>query len=522
MKKTLNINIGNSIIYIEEDAYEMLTAYLSEVKQYFARNADNYEIVTDIENRIAEMCAEILETQQKQVIGIFDVQTIIRQMGSVSDFESSEAEALGDRPEGQQGTAYGHPYRTVRRLYRDTDQAMIAGVCAGLAHYLELDVRWVRLIALLTVFIAGSGILAYVILWIMIPRASTKTEKMTMRGVEANLKGFADSYLDPFMAESKGFLAGFFQVIGEFLNGTGRVIFKTAAVFIIVIASICLIGLFVMLFVLMGIWDADVANYFPFNIINEEYFNPLAISTFVVGAIPLLALILFSARVAFSSREVNKTLSFILLIIWLAGLAPLIVYITRISSEFKEGAEYAQTAELKNYPEYVLTVDRTRFFSREDSLSYSIDAEHYRGKRILADIDDEFKAPRNVSLWIEKSGNGKTLLVQNFRSRGKTFQAALKNVQAIRYDYQQTDSLVNFNPMVQLSKDSRWRGQEVTLTLKVPVGTMISLSWELQRYMSGNIYWDCENNPAHDGYTQLIMTEEGVRCLHERKPGNEE
>jgi hypothetical protein len=55
MKKTLNINIGNTIIHIEEDAYETLTVYLNEVKYHFAKSADNFEIVTDIENRIAEM-----------------------------------------------------------------------------------------------------------------------------------------------------------------------------------------------------------------------------------------------------------------------------------------------------------------------------------------------------------------------------------------------------------------------------------------------------------------------------------
>jgi hypothetical protein len=63
MKKTLNINIGNSIIHIEEDAYEILTAYLNEVKFHFSRSADNLEIVTDIENRIAELFTEILREQ---------------------------------------------------------------------------------------------------------------------------------------------------------------------------------------------------------------------------------------------------------------------------------------------------------------------------------------------------------------------------------------------------------------------------------------------------------------------------
>jgi len=348
----------------------------------------------------------------------------------------------------------------------------------------------------------------------MIPKAETKTEKMNMRGQETTLRGFANIHLDPLVQQSKGFLAEFFDVVGSFVKGTGKVIFKTIALLIIAAASFGLISLFITLIALMGIWDADVANYFPFNIINQEYFNPLAVSAFLVGAIPLIALILFSVRVAFSSRDINKTLSFVLLIIWLAGMAPLIFYITKISSEFKEGAEFSQVTELKLYQTYTLTMDRTRFFSREDSLRYSIDAENYRGRKILTDIDDEFKAPRNVRLWIEKSESGKISLSQNFKSRGRNFQTALKNAQNIHYDFLQTDSLINFNPMVQLNKDTRWRGQEVELTMKVPVGTFLNISEELGRYLNGPNYWDC-GHESHQGFTEWVMTEDGVKCRHE-------
>lgn len=512
MKKTLNINIGNSIIHIEEDAYEMLTVYLNEVKQHFANNADDFEIVTDIENRVAEMFGEMLTEQQKQVVSIFDVQSVIKQMGSVKDFESSEEASSVDY------NIKSQPLNPIKKLYRDTDNAMIAGICSGLAHYLDIDIRWVRLIAFFTIFLGGSGILAYIILWIMIPKAETKTEKMNMRGQETTLRGFANIHLDPLVEQSKGFLAEFFDLVGSFINGTGKVIFKAIAIAIIALASFGLICLFVALVAFMGIWDADVANYFPFSIVNEEYFNPLAVSAFLVGGIPLIALILFSARVAFSNRDINKTLSFVLLIIWLCGMAPLIFYITKISSEFKEGAEFSQVNELKPFKGYILTVDRTRFFSREDSMRYSIDAENYRGRKILTDIDDEFKAPRNIRLWIEKSESSRVSLSQNFKSRGRNFETALKNAQNIHYDFLQSDSLINFNPMVQLSKNTRWRGQEVELALKVPVGTYLNISEELCRYLNGRNYWDCGHD-GNQGFTEWIMTDDGLKCKHETAEG---
>ena len=187
MKKTLNINIGNSIIHIEEDAYELLTTYLIEVKQHFGKSADDFEIVSDIENRIAEMFTEILHTQQKQVIELEDVQVVIGLMGSVKDFEEgSDEEPAAD---------YNHTYSSAfaeRKIYRDTDEAMVAGVCSGLSHYLKMDVSILRVVAVLSVLLGGSGLIAYLVLWIAIPKASTRAEKMAMKGEAANLQGFKE------------------------------------------------------------------------------------------------------------------------------------------------------------------------------------------------------------------------------------------------------------------------------------------------------------------------------------------
>ena len=51
-------------------------------------------------------------------------------------------------------------------LYRSSDEKVIAGVCAGLAHKLDLNVcglRWV--VALVTLFLSGIPAIVYIILW---------------------------------------------------------------------------------------------------------------------------------------------------------------------------------------------------------------------------------------------------------------------------------------------------------------------------------------------------------------------
>src|ERR1700761_6229764 len=87
MNKTIIININGIVFHIEEDAYEVLKNYMTDVKRHFMNSADSLEITTDIENRVAEMFSEVLTAENKQVIVEQDVNSVIGQMGRVEDFE---------------------------------------------------------------------------------------------------------------------------------------------------------------------------------------------------------------------------------------------------------------------------------------------------------------------------------------------------------------------------------------------------------------------------------------------------
>jgi len=56
-----------------------------------------------------------------------------------------------------------------KKLQRDESNKVLAGVAAGLAEYFEIDVIWIRLIFLLMVIMGLSGVLVYLILWIVVP-----------------------------------------------------------------------------------------------------------------------------------------------------------------------------------------------------------------------------------------------------------------------------------------------------------------------------------------------------------------
>src|ERR1700749_4401634 len=137
MNKTIIININGIVFHIEEDAYEILKNYMTDVKRHFMNSADSLEITTDIENRIAEMFSEMLERENRQVIVEQDVNLVVEQMGSVADFETAEDE----------GTASGHyAYNNTehRRLFRDPDDHLVGGVCSGIANYFDVNPVWIR------------------------------------------------------------------------------------------------------------------------------------------------------------------------------------------------------------------------------------------------------------------------------------------------------------------------------------------------------------------------------------------
>ncbi|QIA09344.1 PspC domain-containing protein [Draconibacterium halophilum] len=178
MKKTLTINISGTIFHIEEDAYEALQKYMVILKNYFGKDDEGNEIFADIEARIAEIFTE--KTGGKnQAVTLDWVEELIETLGTPENF-SEEA--------GEEEPLAGQKSRK-RKLYRDPEQTVIAGVCGGLAAYFNMDPVVIRLIVVLLVLVtSGAGLLVYIILWIIVPKAVTTTQRLEMQGEEVTVK----------------------------------------------------------------------------------------------------------------------------------------------------------------------------------------------------------------------------------------------------------------------------------------------------------------------------------------------
>ena len=176
MNKTVNINLGGMFFHIDEDAYQKLTRYFDAIKRSLSNSSGQDEIIKDIEMRVSELLTEKQKTE-KHVVGLQDVDEVIAVMGQPEDYRIDE-EGIGAGT-----TNYSSSSTTgSRKLYRDKDNGMIGGVLAGLGHYFGIDKVWLRIFFLIMFFAWGTGVLAYIILWIVMPEAKTTAEKLEMTG----------------------------------------------------------------------------------------------------------------------------------------------------------------------------------------------------------------------------------------------------------------------------------------------------------------------------------------------------
>jgi phage shock protein PspC (stress-responsive transcriptional regulator) len=195
MKKTYTINISGTVFHIEEDAYEVLQKYMENLKNHFGNSEEGKEIVSDIEARIAEIFAE-KSTGKETIISLEMVNKLVDTMGTPDSFIAEEE--VEEPLTGQS--------KRKRKLYRDPEQTVLAGVCGGLAVYFNADPVIVRLITVVLVLItSGAGLLAYLILWIIIPKAVTTTQRLEMMGEEVTVKNIEKFIKDELNAVKKSY-----------------------------------------------------------------------------------------------------------------------------------------------------------------------------------------------------------------------------------------------------------------------------------------------------------------------------
>lgn len=182
MKITVSINLGGYSFNIDEDAYSELKRYLKNLEIHFAGEESSSEILSDIETRMAELF-RIRLSGYRQVINITDVSEVISIMGNPEDFSDSEGPTAREK--------FSTP--GMHRMYRDPDNRIIGGVCAGMGAYWDLEPWIIRVIFLALTLAGGLGILVYLILYVVLPEAKTTAQKIEMKGDPVNIHNIKES-----------------------------------------------------------------------------------------------------------------------------------------------------------------------------------------------------------------------------------------------------------------------------------------------------------------------------------------
>lgn len=337
MHKAISVTIGGQIFYIEEDAYQKLSEYLDSIKRHFGSYKDQEEIISDIEGRIAEkLSAQI--SSKKQAIVASDVTAVITSMGTVADFAE-----YADAPDYTDTPAYDAlPSEGRKKLYRDMDNAMLGGVCSGIAAYFGIDPLFIRLLVILSLFAGGAGVVIYLILWIIIPEAKTEAQKSEMRGTNVTLKHIEQdvrdrlSHIDtakinaaaqtalkkPAQAANK--LVDFLRELVNKFIPLIRVLFRI--IFGIIGFSLIMAGAIGIAAAAFAVVTAIVnggSPYvdFPYNDLFTGAMRYIAFaSLFIIIAVPLKLILLIGASLLSAKRVIRVPSVVILLSVWVIGL----------------------------------------------------------------------------------------------------------------------------------------------------------------------------------------------------------
>lgn len=524
MNKTIIININSIVFHIEEDAYETLRSYMIEIKRHFSQSADSGEILLDIENRVAEMFTERIQQGKKEVISAQDVENVIAQMGRVSDFE--EVDDISEDTYSKEQNEETSRLIYEKKLMRNGDDKVFGGVCSGLGYYFGLQTKWVRILFVLFFLFGGSGVLLYIVLWIVMPIATSRADRMAMRGEEPNLQNFKknyeeelEHYKDDFSSEhehgqvSKG--------APSTANGIATIFSMIGKVIAFLLLIFCGMTIFGMLVVLIGfgsaIFGVQSEMAFPGLDVLPQAQGLIALCAGVLAiTIPFLALFILLVRILFKTKPINNYLSLSLWAGWIASVIVVLFFVFLGAREFKEDSTIKIVKPLSKQEVY--------YFSEKDTRVIEASALDNGQKKYKIEVEGEELSSylkSDINIRFEYLNEGEAPYIQyNYYAKGKTYQAATKRASDINYIAIQDKGKIIFDSHFSLGKSNQYRDQSVTAVVYLPIGAKVMIDESIGYKVGGLDYYECQNSYAAEKVkrTEWLMTKAGLSCAPDFYP----
>lgn len=330
MNKTVTINIAGLFFHIDEDAYNKLSTYLEAIKNSLNTEGKE-EIISDIESRIAEIFSEKIDPKTG-VISMNDVDNIIQIMGQPEDYRLDDENENENQKE--QKTFNDNYTKRPRKLFRDGEKRVLGGVLSGFANYFNIDVVWIRILFILLIFVYGSSIIIYPILWLIIPKAKTVSDILEMKGEPVNISNIEKQVRENFDQLGNNIRNIDTQRFKDAGTKLSDIIIKLFGIGCIFIGTMGMIGSFIMLFVFNSITFSKLNNFPIEEIINLGYPTWAALAAiFTAGFIPFLILFLVGLKCLYKNIKYVGLISILLGFIWASAVILMSVIMIEIETK---------------------------------------------------------------------------------------------------------------------------------------------------------------------------------------------
>lgn len=493
MNKTVSINLGGFFFHIDEDAYQKLNRYFDAIRRSLSPDGRD-EIMGDIEARIAELLTEKLKND-KQVVSIREVDDVIAVMGQPEDYRIDSEDA---EPAAKSAPNFNYGYTKSKKFYRDEDTGMVGGVCAGLGHYFGIDPLWIRVIAILSLFLSfGTSLFIYLLLMVLIPKAITTTEKLEMTGEPINISNIEKKVKEEFSNLSDKINSVDYDKLGNNVkngaekvgNGLSKIILaifnviaKVIGAIITVFSALSLGGIVITFILIMFSSTLVAPSWYPY-VHSYNYTNVpmwiLCLIAFFAIAIPLFSLFLLGLKILVDNlKPVGNHTKYTLLALWLLSVSAAIYLGLLQSSQFGNEGKTVTKQEINLPDGEVLEIK----FKYNEFFTKSLNRD-YSDFTIQQDsMGNEVMYSNRIHFYVLKTDEAKPYVQIEKIAEGSSIGEARKSAEKIKYNFKIDGHTLILDNYLLMGADAKYHAQRVEIFLYLPEQTLFKPDGSLKDY----------------------------------------
>ncbi len=315
MKQTVTINLNGIVFHIDVDAFESLQGYLQTIENTVSAE-EKADVMQDIEARIAELFTNGMRAKGIHVVNLEMVQKVMEQLGAPEAFADEDEKMQFSKPNASS---------VKKRFYRDGSDELLGGVCAGVAAYFGIDPLWIRLLVAFLALFYGCGILLYLLLWIIVPKAQTAAQRLEMRGEEPSAQNIEKEVLRVKQEElsNHGCLYQGLSLCLKIIMGLFILCLVPSLLFALFIIGVVLFALFATLLGGIGGMPVGLAThplFMSFSTTDSMLAILLIIFSLLIILIPIIMLITWLVKRLGQHKTVSTRFWWITSIIWILSL----------------------------------------------------------------------------------------------------------------------------------------------------------------------------------------------------------